>query len=140
MNIKAVKELLGWKETGKIVDVDYDQKKVYMFSNRNRWVIYNAPIIENGKEIGFYTNFTEEGIVTDTDAKIRSFCGGTFVILLFCRYLKSKGKDFDEIYSSKLHRYIDLNHGKFFDKYGDWLRTSKVQSLVNWEDVELLKE
>lgn len=139
MNIKTVKEYRLGEETGKVVDVNIDKKKVYMFDNRRRRVIYNAPIVENGKEIGFWTDWLERDIVTDTEAKVRAFCGGEFLINRFADYLERKGDSYDANYRKKLIKYIDLNAGIFFDKYGDWRNKKLIMCFVNWEDVEAIE-
>lgn len=136
MNIKTVNEYLLGNETGKFFDVDIDQKKVYRFNNRQRLVVYNAPVIEDGKYTGFFVDFMEKGTVTNTEEKIKSFSTGNYLMLLFSMYLANGGKKFTHQDFLKMVKYVDLNSGKFFTKSGDWRR--RVPS-VNWAEVDAIE-
>ncbi len=43
-------------EFSNTVTVDYDNKKLYNYSNKDEIIYYNAEIIEDGKPTGFWTN------------------------------------------------------------------------------------
>lgn len=81
MKLKNVVDIYG-----ESVVVDEDKRKVYTYNNKKRCVTYNAPIYEEGKELRFWTDYTEEGIVTDLEARIRVW--NSKLLFLYCKMVE----------------------------------------------------
>lgn len=120
---------------GEEVVIDYDDKKLYTFSNKDKKVNYTAPIYENGKKTIFFTNFIETGTVDDIECKLNVW-NSKFKLL----YLKEVGFDIEKNDANKLiwKKFVDFvkeNEDRFFTKKGDF----RKKFLISLEEIQNLE-
>ena len=109
-----------------VVEVNDAKAKVHQFNNEKNFIIYNAPIVENGKETGFYTDYKILGLVTDIETKIKSF--GNKVALVYATEINfNQDKNDPKKYKwDAMLGFVKTNEEKFFKKSGDFrIRISK---------------
>lgn len=102
------------------VTVNDEKKKLYSFSNKDKKIRWNAPIIEDGKETGFFTDYIEKGTVTDVRLKLRTW--NNVVLLAYAASVGFKANENDPS-GEKWDRVVDYveNHqSDFFTKTGDF--------------------
>lgn len=130
MLLKKVRNVYGEE-----VVIDYDDKKLYTFSNKDKKINYTAPIYENGKKTIFFTNFIETGTVDDIESKLNVW-NSRFNLL----YLKKIGfniekNDPNRLVWKKLIDFVKKNEDKFFTKKGD----IRKKFLISLEEIQNLK-
>ncbi|MCW6663971.1 hypothetical protein NHG23_08750 [Aerococcaceae bacterium NML190073] len=120
---------------GETFTVDLDTKKVHSFSNKDNKVTYNAEIVEDGKPTGFFTDYVEDGQVTDLETKIRTF--GNPIALIYAQAVDfdQTKNDSDRKIWNKLLEDVKENEDKIFTKHGDFKQRIIVKNL----DIVLVK-
>lgn len=126
MTIKTVKDIHG-----DIVKIDESTQKLYQFSNKNRELIYNAEIIENGSRTGFYTDYKEEGICDNIEEKINTFGNKLALQYAIAVDFNKNENDPKQEKWNKFIKYVKENENDFFDKHGDF----KKKIMVNLEEI-----
>lgn len=120
---------------GEEVTIDYDSKKLYSFSNKDRKITYTAPIYENGEKTMFFTNFIEKGTVDSIEDKMKVWNSKLLLV-----YAKTIGFDWQKNDSDRAiwKRFVDHvteNEDKFFTKKGDYRKKflvclDEIQNLI----------
>lgn len=105
---------------GRELEIDEETRKLYSFSNKDRKVVYNAEIVENGKHTGFFTNYTESGTVDDLSEKLKTW--NNKILLLYASMVgfKASENDPDKVIYNKIVEVVNANEDKFFTKKGDF--------------------
>ena len=113
--IKEVIDIYGRK-----VMIETDGQKVYAYNNAKHTIQYNAKIVQDDSDYEFWTDYKENGIVTDLETRIEVF-----------------GSRLDEIYASSVGynatendpnkkiwkqfvEFVRKNEDKYFDENGDY--------------------
>lgn len=102
------------------VEIAVNTKKVYLFNNKIKEITYSAQIVENGELTQFWTDFKEEGVVTDIETKIKAY--GNVVAFLYAQKVgfDSETNDPDKKIWKEVVKYVEENQSEFFTKAGDW--------------------
>lgn len=115
MSIKKVID-----EFNREVEIDENTRKLYSFSNKNKKIVYNAEIIKDGKNSGFWTNYTESGTVDSLEEKLNAWNNRLlFLYSSTVGFYASKNDPDKSIYNSFLE-VVKENEDKFFTKSGDF--------------------
>ncbi|MCW6681877.1 hypothetical protein NHG29_03210 [Aerococcaceae bacterium NML160702] len=114
---------------GNEVVVDLGTKKLHSFSNKDNKITYNAEIVEGGKSTGFYTDYVEQGQVTDLETKIKTF--GNPIALIYAQAVEfdQSKNDPDRKIWNKLLSDVKANEEKIFTKHGDFRQRVSVKNL-----------
>lgn len=110
-------------EFGREVVIDDENKKLYTYNNAKKEITYNVEIIEEGKRTGFFTNYTETGIVDDIEQRLRKW--NNAVLLAYSSdvgFNATKNDPDKKIWKDYVKRATE-NQDKIFDKNGDFLET-----------------
>lgn len=105
---------------GKDVEIAFDTKKVYLFNNKLKEITYSAQVVENGELTQFWTDFKEEGIVTDIETKIKTFGNVVAYSYAVAVDFDSDSNDPDKMIWKEVVEYVEKNQSEFFTKTGDW--------------------
>lgn len=100
--------------------IDEDTQKLYSFCNKDKKIVYNAEIIENGVHTGFWTNYIEDGIVSDLEQKLKKWNNTLLYVYAKAVNFKSSEVDPDRVVWNKFVSFVKEHEGDFFDKYGDF--------------------
>ena len=120
-------------EFNRQVEIDEETRKLYSFSNKDRKVVYNAEIVENGEHTGFFTNYTESGIVEDLEEKLSVWNNKISLLYASMVGFKASENDPDKVIYNKLVEVVKVNEDKFFTKKGDFRKKFLIS------DSEILK-
>lgn len=93
--------------------------------------MYNAEIIENGVHTRFWTNYIEDGIVSDLEQKLKKWNNTLLYVYAKAVNFKSSEVDPDRVVWNKLVSFVKEHEGDFFDKYGDF----KKKFLITEEQI-----
>lgn len=107
-------------EFNREVEIDENTRKLYSFSNKDKKITYNAEIVENGKNTGFWTNYTEAGTVESLEEKLKMWNNG--LLLTYSVIVGFKANENDpnkEIYNAFVE-VVKQNEDKLFTKKGDF--------------------
>lgn len=103
---------------GDRVQVDFDRKSMFSYSNRECKVYYAAHVVENGK----YTEptvFCISGTVDSVEERIDTL--NNMVRLAYYRGLNNDlSADSERKAWKMLVEEVTENQDKYFDEYGDW--------------------
>lgn len=117
--------------------IDDTTQKLHSFSNRDKKIIYNAEIVENGIHTGFWTNYTEDGIVSDLEQKLKKWNNTLLYIYAKAVGFKSSETDPDKAVWNKFVSFVKEHEEDFFDKHGDF----KKKFVITEEQIAaILKE
>lgn len=121
-------------EFGKEVVVNDSSKKLYSYDNSKREIVYNAEIMEDGVGTGFYTDYVEEGIVSDIKERLQSW--NNKVLLLYSSIVgfNSSVNDPDRLIYNKIVKFVEENESKFFTDDGNF----RENFLVSDEEIKNL--
>lgn len=102
--------------------VDDDKRRLYSYSNKEEKATWNAPIVEDGMETGFYTDYTENGIIDDIETRLQAWNSG--LKLAYASYVKfdAEENDPDKKIWNKVVKIIEDHQDDIFDEYGDFKR------------------
>ncbi len=121
---------------GEEVTVDYGNKKIYSYSNKDGVITYNARIIENGEPTEFFTDFKETGTVDDIEQRLSTWNNVVKIAYaISVNYEASINDPNKEIWRS-LVELIKQHPSYCFDEYGDFLKNFAI----NPEDITKIKE
>ena len=120
---------------GEEVVIDYDAKKLYAFSNKDKKVNYTVPIYENGEKTMFFTNFIEEGIVSNIEDKLNVWNSRLKLLYLKKIGFDPENNDPDETIWKKFVDFVKENEDRFFTKKGDF----RKKFLISLEEIQNLK-
>lgn len=118
--------LIVTNKYGEKVQVDTSTRNLYDYSNKNHKIVYNAEIVENGKNTGFFTDYEAEGTVDDIQERLKKW--NNKLKLLYSTAInfdKPKNDPEGKIFK-KFVEIIENNQDFFFDKNGDFLDKFKV--------------
>ena len=111
--------------SGRLIEVDMDRAKVYDYNNKEGWIEYNAPIIDEN-EIETFENFRLDGKLEKLEDRLQKWDSR-----LKLSYALSVGFDQDKndpdgaIYK-RFVEYVSENEGKFFESNGDVRKTYSI--------------
>ena len=97
--------------------IDDTTQKLHSFSNRDKKIIYNAEIVENGIHTGFWTNYTEDGIVSDLEQKLKKWNNTLLYVYAKAVGFKSSETDPDKAVWNKFVSFVKEHEEDFFDKH-----------------------
>lgn len=105
---------------GREVYIDDDKRKLYSYSNKEKKVTWNAPIVENGEETGFYADYVENGVIDDIELRLNKWDNG--LKLAYASYVKfnAEENDPDKKIWNKVVKIIEDHQDDIFDEYGDF--------------------
>ena len=107
--------------------VDETNKKLLGFDNKTRKIRWNAQIIKNGELVGVFTDYIEDGVITDIKQKCESHSSPLqFQYAVMVKFDSSKNDPNKEIWNT-LVDYVKNNQDKFFDSYGNFKKTIKTE-------------
>lgn len=115
MNLIEVTDVYGRKKT-----VNHAESKVYDYSNKKNEITYNGPIYENGKPIGFYTNYILPGKIDDIETKMNTWNNRVSGFYAQEVGFKSTENDPDNEIWDKYVEMVENNQEEYFDEHGDW--------------------
>lgn len=107
-------------EFNRQVEIDEETRKLYSFSNKDRKVVYNAEIVENGEHTGFFTNYEETGTVDELEEKLNAWNNKIMLLYASMVGFKACENDPDKVIYNKLVEVVKANKDKFFTKKGDF--------------------
>lgn len=113
-------------EYGEKVQIDTGTQKLYDYSNKNRKIVYNAKIVENGKNTGFFTNYEADGTVDDIQERLKKWNNKlNFLYSAAISFDKPKNDNDGKIFK-RFIEIIENNQNLFFDENGDFLDKFKM--------------
>lgn len=124
--IKEVVNIYGEK-----VMIDTDGQKVYSYNNAKKVIRYVAKRVDSDCDFDSYTDYREEGVVTDLETRIRIF--GSRLIETYARSVGYNASDNDpdrKIWKSFV-KFVEKNESKFFDENGDY----RDKFLISEDDI-----
>lgn len=107
-------------EFNREVEIDESTRKLYSFSNKDKKITYNAEIVENGKNTGFWTNYTESGTVDSLEEKLKMWNNGLLLTYSVIVGFKASENDPDREMYNAFVEIVRQNEDKFFTKKGDF--------------------
>lgn len=117
--------------------IDTDRQSVDSYNNAKKMIRYNAKIVDPDCDIDFYTDYREEGIVTDLETRIDIF--GSRLMETYARsveYNASKNDPDKKMWKSFV-KFVEENESKFFDENGDY----REKFLITEDDIrEMIRE
>lgn len=108
-------------EFGNEVTVNEDNRKLYAYNNKKRVLTYNAQKYEEGKPTDFWVNYTEEGVATDIEERMKVW--NSKLLLLYADAVDhdSPKNDPDREIWNSLVAIVKEHENAFFDPNGDFL-------------------
>ena len=124
--IKEVIDIYGRK-----VMIETDGQKVYAYNNAKHTIQYNAKIVQDDSDYEFWTDYKENGIVTDLETRIKVF--GSRLIATYARSVgyNSSENDPDKKIWKSFVKFVSENENKFFDENGDY----REEFMITEEDI-----
>lgn len=120
---------------GEEVVIDYDSKKLYTFSNKDKKVNYTVPIYENGEKTMFFTNFIETGTIDNVEDKLNIWNNRLKLLYLKKIGFDPEKNDPDKIIWKKFIDFVKENENRFFTKKGD----IRKKFLISLEEIQNLE-
>ena len=127
-------------EFGRVLTIDEETRKVYLFSNKDKVITYSAQVVENGKHIQFFVRYDEVGTIDNIADKVQSF-GNVFsaVYASVVNYNQAANDPDRKIWKEMLNK-LEEKQDVFFTKNGDWKAKITVSSdkvreyFIEWID------
>lgn len=126
----AIKNIVD--EFNRELQIDEETRKLYEYSNKSHTITYNAQIVENAKHTGFWTNYTECGMVDSIEERLEVW--NNKILLLYAASVGFNASENDPN-KEKYNRIVDFvkaNPEKFFTKTGDF----RKKFLVSDEEIK----
>lgn len=108
-------------EFGEEVVVNTAKKKLISYSNKNRKVVYSAPIVEDGVEKDFWTNYETTGTVDDVAERLRMPMNAVLMAYAKTVDYNASENDPDRKIWNTLVEMIKEKPDYCFDENGDFL-------------------
>ena len=108
-------------EFGNEVIINEDNQKLYSYNNKKRILTYNAQEYKDGKPTGFWIDYTEEGVATDIEERMKVW--NSKLSLAYADtvdYNPPKNDPNKKIWNS-LVALVKEHEDAFFDSNGDLL-------------------
>lgn len=120
---------------GKKCQIDEETKRLYAYSNKNKEIMYNAEIIENGNPTGFWAYYKVDGTVDRIDERLKVW--NNKLILLYASSVDFNASK-NDAEKEKYNKFVDFvkeNQEKFFTKTGDFRKRfliceKKIKDLI----------
>lgn len=105
---------------GREVWVNDEKRKLYSFSNKKNRIRWNVPIVEDGKETDFWTDYEEPGRVEDVRLKLSTW--NNKILLAYANAVKfnASKNDPENKKFEKMVEYVENHQNVFFTKTGDF--------------------
>lgn len=120
---------------GEEVVIDYESKKLYSFSNRDKKVNYTVPIYEDGEKTMFFTNFVETGTIDSIEDKLNVWNSRLKLLYLKKIGFDPEKNDPDKTIWKKFVDFVKENEDRFFTKKGDF----RKKFLISIEEIQNLE-
>lgn len=111
---------------GREVDVNYDSRKLYDYSNKREVIVYSAPIVEEGKETIFWAEFEETGIIDNIKERLQTW--NNVVKLAYAKAMDYNASENDpkhEVWDNFV-KLIESHPEYCFDESGDFLENFTI--------------
>lgn len=114
---------------GKNFTVDESTQKLISYNNKAKQIVYNAEVVENGKNTGFYTDYIENGTVEEIEERLKMWDNPVRLIYAFLVDFDSTKNDPDKKIWNDCVEYVKNHESEFFTKGGDWKH--RIQAAKN---------
>ena len=108
-------------EFGNEVTINEDNQKLYSYNNKKRILTYNAQEYKDGKPTGFWIDYTEEGIATDIEERMKVWNSKLLVVYAEVVNFDTTKNDPDKEIWNSLVEFVKEHEDAFFNSNGDFL-------------------
>lgn len=117
---------------GKRVIIDQNNQKLYSYSNKEKWIEYNAQIFEHGQPTSFFTNYRTEGVVKSLSDRLNVW--NNLVLGAYGSFVgfNASKNDPEQKLWEQIIAYVSSYPQLFYDENGDW----KNDLLVSEKDIQ----
>lgn len=105
---------------GRKVTIDANKRKMTDFDNNKREIIYNAPIIDKGSKVTFYTDYKANGTINDVEEKLNTYNNPVRIAYAVLTGFASEKNDPDKKIWKKIVQYAREHEDELFTKSGNW--------------------
>ncbi len=126
-------EIYICKGTKKVVDmegrevcIDESMQKLHDYSNKDGWIIYNAPYETDEDGITFYTDYKVDGCVCNIEERLKKWNNSLMRVYAEIVNFNSEQNDPDKKKWKSFVEIIKEHEFEFFDKNGDFLEKALI--------------
>lgn len=100
--------------------INEEKKKLVTYSNKDKKVTWHVPIVEDGTETEFFTDYTEDGTIDDIALRLDKWNNSVrFAYLGYVKFNADKN-DPDGTIWNKFVKTVKEYQDDIFDEYGDF--------------------
>ena len=129
--MKNVTNIYGQKLT-----IDETTQKLYSYNNDKKVVVYNAEVIDNGENSGFYTDYIENGIVENIEERMSAWNNPIKLIYAVIVDFNASKNDKDRRIWKACVEYVKNHESDFFTKSGNWKK--RIKAARNRMELEIV--
>lgn len=115
MKVKEIIDIYGKK-----CQIDEKTKKLYYYNNAEKRIVYNAQIIEDGKNSLFWATYEEPGTVDNIADRLNAWNNAILLVYSESVGFNAPKNDPDRQKWQKVVEFVKAHEDKIFTKSGDF--------------------
>lgn len=116
--------------------IDETTQKLLSYNNDKKVVVYNAEIIDDGKNSGFYTDYIESGIIEDIEQRMSAWNNPIKLAYALMVDFNAGKNDKDGRIWKACVEYVKNHESDFFTKSGNWKQ--RIRAASNRMELEIV--
>lgn len=116
--------------------IDETTQKLLSYNNDKKVVVYNAEIVEDGKNSGFYTDYIENGSIENIEERMRAWNNPIKLAYAVIVDFNASKNDKDRQIWKACVEYVKNHESDFFTKSGNWKK--RIRAARNRMELEIV--